>query len=144
MDHIDNEWYFFEINNDEQLEYLRVKGIEQISHYLGVPFELRYYFNSQLDSFRMYALAETDFDFLLFNKNKVNFLNKEMEPYSDQVTEHYANPDLLNASAYIGFVVWHAGLSGSIAEISGSTGMLATKPTFAGSKIQIEMFIPIK
>ena len=153
MDYIDNEWYYFEINHDEQLEYLRVKGIEQVSHYLGVPVELRYYFNSQLDMFRIYALAETDFDFLLFNKNNVNFLNKEMKPYSDQVTEHYANPDLLNASAYIGFGFQvgdrkNIGVGFNwllhIAEISGSTGMLATKPTFAGSKIQIEMVIPLK
>ena len=152
--YVDNQWYYFEVDNEQQLEYLRVKGIEQYSHYLGIPIELRYYFNSGLETFRMYLAAEADVDFLVGNRNKVNFLNKDgMAPYAEQVTSHYDNPDPMNASAYFGggFQVgdrngigvgfnWLAHLF----EISGSTGMLPTKPKFAGSKLQIELVIPLK
>ncbi len=152
--YVDNQWYYFEVDNEQQLEYLKVKGIEQYSHYLGIPIELRYYFNSGLETFRMYLAAEADVDFLVGNRNKVNFLNKDgMAPYAEQVTSHYDNPDPMNASAYFGagFQVgdrngigvgfnWLAHLF----EISGSTGMLPTKPKFAGSKLQIELVIPLK
>ena len=152
--YVDNEWYYFEVDNENQLEYLRVKGIEQHSHYFGIPIELRYYFNSGLETFRMYLAAEADVDFLVGNRNKVNFLNKDgMAPYSEQVTSQYDNPAPMNTSAYFGagFQVgdrngigvgfnWLAHLF----EISGSTGMLPTKPKFTGSKLQIELVIPLK
>lgn len=153
-DYIDKEWYYFEVENDEALEYLRVKGIEQHSHYLGIPLELRYYFNSGLESFRMYLAAEADIDLLVGNRNKVNFLDKDgMAPYAEQVTKHYANPDKMNASAYFGAGFQVGDRKGvgvgfnwliHIAEISGSTGMLPTKPFFAGSKLQIELLIPLQ
>ena len=131
-----------------------MKGIEQHSHYLGIPIELRYYFNSGLETFRMYLAAEADFDFLVGNRNKVNFLNKDgMAPYAEQVTKHYANPDPMNASTYFGAGFQVGDLNGigvgfnwliHLFEINGSTGMLPTKPKFAGSKLQIELVIPLK
>ena len=152
--YVDDEWYYFEVDNDEALEYLRVKGIEQHSHYIGIPLEMRYYFDSELETFRMYLAAEADVDFLVGNRNKVNFLeNDAMAPYAEQVASVYANPDPLNASAYIGagFQVGDRNGIGvgfnwllHVVEISGSTGMLPTKPKFAGSKLQIELVIPIK
>lgn len=152
--YVDNEWYYFEVDNEQQLEYLRVKGIEQHSHYLGIPIELRYYFNSSLDSFRMYLAAETDMDFLVGNRNKVNFLDKDgMAPFAELVTSHYANPDPMNASAYFGGGFQVGDRSGigvgfncliHLFEINGSTGMLPTKPKFAGSKLQVELLIPLK
>ena len=152
--YVDTEWYYFEVENDEALEYLRVKGIEQHSHYLGIPIELRYYFNSGLESFRMYLAAEADIDFLVGNRNKVNFLDKDgMEPYAEQVTKHYTNPDKMNASAYFGAGFQVGDRKGvgvgfnyllHIAELNGSTGMLPTKPYLAGSKLQIELLIPLK
>ena len=152
--YVDDEWYYFEVDNDEALEYLRVKGIEQHSHYLGIPIELRYYFNSGLETFRMYLAAEADIDLLVGNRNKVNFLDKDgMAPYAEQVTKHYANPDKMNASAYIGAGFQVGDRKGvgvgfnwllHIAEINGSTGMLPTKPYLAGSKLQIELLIPLK
>ena len=131
MDYVDTEWYYFQVDNENQLEYLLVKGIEQHSHYLGA-----------------------DFDFLVGNRNKVNFLNKDgMAPYAEQVTKHYANPDPMNASAYFGAGFQVGDRSGigvgfnwlvHLFEINGSTGMLPTKPKFAGSKLQIELLIPLK
>lgn len=153
-DYVDKEWYYFQVDNDQQLEYLRVKGIEQHSHYLGIPIELRYYFKSGLETFRMYLAAEADLDFLVGNRNKVNFLNKDgMAPYAAQVTSHYANPDPMNASTYFGAGFQVGDRSGigvgfnwlvHLFEISGSTGMLPTKPKFAGSKLQVELLIPLK
>ena len=152
--YVDTEWYYFEVDNDEALEYLRVKGIEQYSHYLGIPLELRYYFKSESETFRMYLAAEADIDLLVGNRNKVNFLDKDgMAPYAEQVTKHYANPDKMNASAYFGagFQVGDRNGIGvgfnwllHLFEISGSTGMLPTKPYLAGSKLQIELLIPLK
>ena len=154
MDYVDTEWYYFQVDNENQLEYLLVKGIEQHSHYLGIPLELRYYFNSGIETFRMYLAAEADFDFLVGNRNKVNFLNKDgMAPYAEQVTKHYANPDPMNASTYFGAGFQVGDLNGigvgfnwliHLFEINGSTGMLPTKPKFAGSKLQIELVIPLK
>ena len=152
--YVDNEWYYFAVDNEETLEYLRVKGIEQHSHYLGIPLELRYYFDSGLETFRMYLAAEANVDFLVGNRNKVNFLDKNgMAPYANQVAEHYATPDPVNASAYFGAGFQVGDRKGigvgfnwmlHLFEISGSTGMLPTKPKFAGSKLQIELVIPIK
>ena len=152
--YVDYQWYYFEVDNENQLEYLRVKGIEQHSHYLGIPLELRYYFDSSLETFRMYLSAEADVDFLVGNRNKVNFLNKDgMAPFAEQVTSHYANPDPMNASTYLGagFQVGDRNGIGvgfnwliHLFEINGSTGMLPTKPKFAGSKLQIELVIPLK
>ena len=152
--YVDYQWYYFEVDNEQQLEYLKVKGIEQHSHYLGIPIELRYYFNSGLETFRMYLAAEADVDFLVGNRNKVNFLNKDgMAPYAGQVTSKYANPDPMNASAYFGAGFQVGDRSGigvgfnwlvHLFEINGSTGMLPTKPKFAGSKLQIELLIPLK
>jgi len=154
MDYVDTEWYYFQVDNENQLEYLLVKGIEQHSHYLGIPIELRYYFNSGLKTFRMYLAAEADLDFLVGNRNKVNFLNKDgMAPYAGQVTSKYANPDPMNASTYFGAGFQVGDLNGigvgfnwliHLFEINGSTGMLPTKPKFAGSKLQIELVIPLK
>lgn len=153
-DYIDQEWYYFEVDNENQLEYLRVKGIEQHSHYLGIPIELRYYFKTSVETFRMYLAAEADFDFLIGNRNKVNFLSKDgMAPFAEQVTSKYDNPDPMNASTYFGagFQVGDRNGIGvgfnwlvHLFEISGSTGMLPTKPKFAGSKLQIELIIPLK
>ena len=152
--YVDNEWYYFEVDNAEQLEYLRVKGIEQNSHYLGIPLELRYYFNSSSNSFRMYLAAEADIDFLVGNRNKVNFLDKDgMAPFAEQVTSHYANPDPMNASAYFGAGFQVGDRKGigigfnwliHLFEINGTTGMLPTKSKLAGSKLQIELLIPLK
>lgn len=152
-DYIDDAWYYFEIANAPQLEYLRVKGIKQNSHYLGIPLELRYYFKSTLNTFRMYAMAETDFDFLIGNTDKVYFYDPEMEPYQSQVFSHYADPDKLNASTYLGGGFQVGDLSGigvgfnvllHVADLTGSTGMLTTSPTWAGFKLQIELLIPLK
>lgn len=153
-DYIDDEWYYFEVDNENQLEYLRVKGIEQHSHYLGIPIELRYYFKSSVETFRWYLAAEADFDFLIGNRNKVNFLNKDgMAPFASQVTSKYANPDPMNTSTYFGagFQLCSRNSVGvgfnwliHLFEITGSTGMLPTKPKFAGSKLQIELVIPLK
>lgn len=148
------QYYLFEVNNSEQLEYLRLRGIEQISHYLSVPLELRYYFTySDLPSFRWYFSAEADLDFLVGNANTVNFLSEEMATYAEQVYSHYDNPDSFMASAYLGagFQVCkpnHIGVGFNwllhLADFGGTTGMLQAKPNFAGSKLQIELVIPIK
>ena len=148
------KFYLFEVNNGEQLEYLRIRGIEQTSHYLGVPLELRYYFTySDLSAFRWYFAAEADLDFLVGNTNTVNFLNKEMAPHAGQVISHDGNPDPFIASTYcgVGFQVGktnHIGVGFNyllhLADFGGTTGLLQAKPNFAGSKLQIELVIPIK
>ena len=59
----------------------------------------------------------------------------------------------MNASTYFGAGFQVGDLNGigvgfnwliHLFEINGSTGMLPTKPKFAGSKLQIELVIPLK
>lgn len=153
LDEIPNH-YLFEIGNDDtHLEYLRIRGIEQATHYLGIPLEIRYYFNSNLPSFRMYVMAEADLDYMVGNKNTVNFLNPDMAPYSDQILAFYDDPDPFNVSSYFGGGFQVGNRSGigvgfnwmiHVYGFHETTGLINDLKAFAGHKMQIELFIPIK
>lgn len=147
--------YMFEIQNDDnQLEYMRIRGIEQITNYVGIPLEVRYYFTySDLPSFRIYVMAETDLDFMVGNKNQVNFINDAMAPYANQVNSNYDTPDAFNASTYLGtgFQVSKPNSVGvgfnwliHLYDLCGSTGMLKQATKFQGNKLQIDLIIPLK
>ena len=149
------DYYLFEIQNDDnQLEYMRIRGIEQHSYYMGIPLEVRRYITfGSLTTFRILFMAETDFDFLVGNMNQVNFINDAMVPFAEQISSNYDNPSPLLASAYLGSGIQfknHHGFGVNfnwlihLGDFCGSTGLLKQDSGCGGIKLQFKILIPLK
>ena len=150
IDGSDDEGFLFQVDNESQYEYLRVKSISQQSHYLGIPIEVRRYLLPPDKGFRLFVLAQANFDFLLDNKNSVEFCNEAMTPYAGEVVCHYDDPSTMLIHPYIGFGL-RAGKKDKIGvcfswmthfgDIYGNRSLLDAT---SGIKSQIELHIPIK
>ncbi|HEY5750102.1 MAG TPA: outer membrane beta-barrel protein [Chryseolinea sp.] len=82
-------------------EYLRVKEIKQMSSYLGVPLEVRFY---PLEPRRitLYFFAGGETGWRVATKNKIEFSNAAMNPYASGVSEIAGGGKSFYGAAYAG------------------------------------------
>lgn len=80
-------------------EYLKVKEINQISDYLGIPIEIRYFpFNPHL--FRIYFKVGAEINFLLQTQTDIVFNDNAMEIYQKELSAKVGQPETVSFSVY--------------------------------------------
>ena len=76
---------------NQGVEYLKVKGFDQKSHYAGIPIGLKYIPLS--DHFvNLYIKSGLTFNFLLDHKIDADFINPLMKKYNDRVGKLFSDP----------------------------------------------------
>jgi hypothetical protein len=81
-------------------EFLRVKSITQLSHYIGVPIELRIY-PYEDRKVQLYYKIAMDFNILLGSKTRFEFHDRLMEPNSDRAAALVEDPWKFYATALL-------------------------------------------
>jgi len=97
----DNADYFYlRIRQDGiNTEYLKVKKIKQMSDYIGIPIEVRYFpFRPRL--FRLYFKLGAEINYLLQSQTDVTFDNHAMNPFQKDVKELMGDPKSFSSSIY--------------------------------------------
>ncbi|MEI6747702.1 MAG: hypothetical protein ACOYMF_08910 [Bacteroidales bacterium] len=93
--------YFYLLYRQEGIntEYLKVKEISQISDYIGIPIEIRYFpFDPQL--FRVYFKLGAEISYCVHYKTDVVFYDKAMDPFQKGVSSLAGKPESFSSSAY--------------------------------------------
>jgi hypothetical protein len=80
-------------------EYLTVRNIEQRTHYIGIPIEVRYSpFSGHL--FNLFCTAGSDVNLRISSSNDVTFHDETMDVYESDVSDIVGRPDAIFMSAY--------------------------------------------
>jgi hypothetical protein len=124
-------------------EYFRVREIKQVSSYLGVPFEFRFY---PLEPRRitLYFFAGGEAGWRVATKNKIAFDNAAMDQYASGISKIAGSGDSFFGAAYAGAGItvgkrkplFSLGISLPVVVSSWST--LNTPEAGAGFNLQIQ------
>ncbi len=99
------DFFYLMYKQDEtNTEYLKINGIKQVSHYLGIPLEIRCYpFKPRI--FRLYFKVAADINLQFLSNTNVKFVNNEMEIYEKEVKDKFGKPSALysHVGASMGF-----------------------------------------
>lgn len=87
-----DSFYFTCAQTDNTVEYLRIKEINEVSTYGGIPLEFRYSPFSQ-HYFNVYFKIGVDLNFRLRSKRDVVFASEEMNDFENDVLQKFANSD---------------------------------------------------
>jgi hypothetical protein len=80
--------------------YVQIKDIQQNNILLGIPIEVRLFPKRREKSFQHYVKVGTLFNYRIHCDTKVNFANKNMEKYNDEIQNQL--PDANNVfSAFL-------------------------------------------
>ncbi|MBL7835392.1 MAG: hypothetical protein JNK18_15645 [Cyclobacteriaceae bacterium] len=84
-------FYFLIKQTENSIEYFKVKEITQSSHYLGIPVEVNWY--PFMENFlTCYFKASAEVGYRVSTKTTVAFVNREMNPLQDAVTDRFEEP----------------------------------------------------
>lgn len=99
-----NSDFFYWLYRQEGVdtEYLRVRGFNQYSDYLGIPIELRYYTGSRPRRIQFYLKVGMEINFLMASTSDVDFYNSAMSRYEDDLTSMLKKPKAVNTAIYGG------------------------------------------
>lgn len=129
-------------------EYLRIRELNQVTGYLGIPLELRIYpYTPRF--FNVYYKLGTDFNILVSKKEDAVFYSAAMEKYTDAVFSVVEDPWPVMASLHlgIGFKMGQPGKSAVMWEICFPTALLVPRHGFltpqAGGGLQLNVRIPL-
>jgi hypothetical protein len=104
----DRDYFLWQIRQEAtHTDYLRIRNIMQRSYYLGLPLEVRFFLNKRNRLFRPYLKAGAVLNWRLHTDNAVNFQNRAMNHYEEQVSDGIEPPSCFNAYLYpaMGFKV---------------------------------------
>ena len=89
----DNPDFFYLLfrQEDTKTEYLKVKEINQISGYFGIPLEFRIY-PYKPRGFNVYYKIGTDLNFRLHSRTSAKFIDDSMEKFEDDIGEVVEDP----------------------------------------------------
>jgi len=143
--------YFYLVTSETptSTDFMKVRNINQLSDYVGVPIEFRY-FPYMPRKFRVFIKLAAEGTILLKTKTNVNFGDDSMSKYESDVTKNISNPAKLSSLLYGGFGIKYGQKSKpSVSiEFSGpawfasykSNGMLNP---IVGGGVQVNIQIPI-
>jgi len=141
-------FYLLSAQDGTNTEFLKVKSITEISHYIGIPLEFRIYPYHE-HKVQLYYKIGFDFNFLINDKADVVFLNSLMESHENEVEGIIENPWKFYATAClaIGFKIGDPGKPGINIEACVPSGILSgnrnsfVAPTIGGG-IQLSIRFP--
>lgn len=105
--------YFYLLYRQENTntEFLKIKEITQISHYIGIPLEIRLmsrkYYAGQL-----YFKAGVELNCKLATKTEVSFSNDDMKSFESGVSDIVGKPHPFNSIFYGGIGIMYGKLTG--------------------------------
>jgi len=80
--------------NDQGVEYLKVKGFKQSANYVGIPVGVKY--TPLADHFaNLYILTHVDFNFLMGHSITTSFVNPSMKKYNSKIESLFDDPTSL-------------------------------------------------
>ena len=97
-----NQDFFYVLANQNgtTTEYYRVKELHQMSNYMGIPVELRF-FPFRAVNFRVFLKIGADLNLLLNSKNDVVFDNANMNTYKSELLALVTPPDPLSVAFHL-------------------------------------------
>ncbi|GEM_PF-1239747 len=101
----DDDFFYVRLEeNGTQTDYLRVKSINQINSYVGIPLEFRYLlFKPML--FRPYMKLGADFNFKINDSSNVKFKDDVMDKYEEDVAKLFDEAEDFYSTMYFGIGV---------------------------------------
>lgn len=101
----DDDFFYVRLKESgTQTDYLRVKSVNQINSYIGVPVEFRYLpFRPML--FRPYMKLGADFNFKINDSSNVKFKDGAMDKYEGDVAKLFDEADDFYSTMYFGLGV---------------------------------------
>jgi hypothetical protein len=145
--------YFFWLYSQEGVntEYLKVKRIYQISDYIGLPMEIRFFPARRPHRFQIYLKTGTEINYRVRTQTNIVFWDETMNPYEKELASQVEKPGHIGFSIYqsfgfrIGKDVNHSFSVEAFLRrfnlTSGSSGLLKTS---YGGGIQFQVQIPIQ
>ena len=118
-------FYFFLDNEETTKDFLRVESISQISHYLGIPVEVRIYPYRER-KIQIYYKIGMDFNLIISERSKVLFYESTMNKYEDNVTDIIEDPWRIFATAglAVGLKIGNTGKPGINIEACFPSGII--------------------
>jgi hypothetical protein len=140
-----NFLYFLLRQTGTTTEYLKVKELNEISNYLGIPLEVRFFPYKQR-RFRLYFMAGGELSYQLTTKTNVLFDDKTMEIYQSSAEEIVGKSSTWYAAFYAraGFILGKEkprigiGISAPVV-ITNTVSSLNTPVAGGGVQIQFQM-----
>jgi hypothetical protein len=144
-----SEYFYFRLEQSgTTTEYLRIKELNQINGYIGVPLELRIY-PYKPRFFNVYYKLGTDFNLLVSQKTDAVFFTPGMQKYTDEVADIIEDPWSVYASVHlaVGFKLGQPGKTAVMWEVCFPSAVLAPRNGFlkpqAGGGFQLNVRIPL-
>jgi hypothetical protein len=145
-----NYFYFLFQEDGLNTEYLRVSEINQISNYVGIPLEVRFFpFKPRL--VRFYFKLGAEGNYLFKTTTDVTFFNNAMDQFEDELVSKFEQPRTFTYALYSGGGIRIGSESRPIFSIEGNLPYLALTPEsnglvdpLFGFGIQFNLQIPIK
>jgi len=144
-------FYLRYANSGLNTEYAKVYGIDETSHYLGIPLELKFTPLS-LWKFDFYLKTGIDFGFKLGTRTDISFVNSGMEEYENQILTN------LGVNSNTLFSTWYSAIGVTFGDrdklrysldillpsiyISGNNSTLVNNDIFTGFRLSLQL--PVK
>ncbi len=94
-------FYVLKSQNDNDSYYYKIKEVQEINHYVGVPLDIRYSpFKARF--FRLYFKLGFDFNFRVASTQSVDFYEAQMNKYEDDILDLFEESNSFYASTTFG------------------------------------------
>jgi len=143
--------YFYVLSGQQgtTTEFMRVKNITQIAHYLGIPLEFRFYPYEER-KVQLYYKIGFDFNFLVGNHTNVVFRERAMNQYEEEISDIIEDPWKFYATAglAVGLKIGDAGKPGINIEACIPSGIMRSNSSSfvspaVGAGIQLNIRFPL-
>jgi len=89
-----DSFYFLDRQDETNIAYFKIRRINQVSNYIGVPLELRVYpFRYRL--FTVYFKLGIEFNYKINSKTTIAFKDENMNQFNDDVVSKFGKPESL-------------------------------------------------